>query len=291
MATSPWDMDARAVRMAFARASKGFESAAFVHGEARHRLLERLDWVKLTPRLVVDAGCGLGQGAAALATRYPEARVLALDSALAMLAGASRRLPAGTAPHCLAAEADQLPLPTAGVDLLFANLLVPWIVDVTRLFEEWRRVLTPDGLVVFTTLGPDTLHELAQAWARVDDGPHVHGFFDMHDVGDALLASGLREPVLDVEHLRITYPTVEALAKELKACGAQNATLGRRRTLTGPGRWRAMVNGYPRGAAPNPITATVELVYGQAWGGVERSATPAGPTVTAVPVTAIKRRN
>ena len=151
-----------------------------------------------------------------------------------------------------------------------------------------RTLLKTGGLATFTGVGPDTLFELAQAWATVDSKPHVHGFFDMHDVGDSLVRAGLVEPVLDVDHLRVTYPSVVALARELKACGAQNATVGRRRTLTGKQRWHAMTAAYPLAEGSNPIHATVELVFGQAWGrGVSRAAEG---QVATVPLTDIGRR-
>jgi malonyl-CoA O-methyltransferase len=285
-AEDPWDLDPAAVRAGFERASRRFEQADAVHAEARQRLLERLDWVKLTPALVVDLGSALGEGAAALARRYPEARVLAVDRSPGMLRRARRRQRHGLWP--VTGDALRLPLPDACVDLLFANLLLPWVSDLAGLFGEWARVLRPGGVVTFSSLGPDTLHELAQAWAAVDQGPHVHGFFDMHDVGDSLLRSGLVEPVLDVDHLSVTYKSVAHLARELKACGGQNATLGRRRTLTGRHRWQAMVDQYPRTGEPNPIHATVELVFGQAWGrGVS---SPADGQVASIPVTDIGGR-
>ena len=160
--------------------------------------------------------------------------------------------------------------------------------DLPRLFAEWARVLKPGGLVTFTSLGPDTLYELAQAWAAVDDLPHVHGFFDMHDLGDALLRSGLADPVHDVDHLRVTYPSVVALCRDLKACGAQNATRGRRRTLTSRRRWQDMVDAYPRNGLSDPIAATVELVFGQAWG--RGFSTSQDGQVAAIPVEGIGRR-
>lgn len=284
---SPWDLDARAVRAAFQRASRTFYGAAVVHAEARARLLERLEWVKLSPSLIVDVGCGLCEGAAALSLRYPKAHVLALDTSLQMLSRARSARP-GEQICRLAADARQLPLADRSVDLLFANLLLPWILDLPGMFAEWRRVLKPGGLALFTGLGPDTLYELAQAWARVDDEPHVHGFFDMHDVGDALTRSGLAEPVLDVDHLTVTYPSVAALCRELKACGAGNATVGRRRGLTGRRRWQRMADCYPVEPGENPVHATVELIFGQAWAGEPVRASEGG--FTAIPVTDIKRR-
>src|SRR6185369_13000548 len=100
-------------------------------------------------------------------------------------------------------------------------------------FAEFRRVLRPGGLLMFTTFGPDTLKELRAAWSAVDNRPHVHSFLDLRDVGDMLLASGFVDPVVDVERLVWRYPAVLDVLRDLKRIGAHNAALDRRRGMTG----------------------------------------------------------
>jgi len=78
----------RAARRAFDRAHD-FAGACFIHDETRGRLLERLELVRLEPRVIVDLGCATGRGARALAARYPAARILAVDSSAAMLRAAA----------------------------------------------------------------------------------------------------------------------------------------------------------------------------------------------------------
>src|SRR5690606_21196618 len=99
----------RAARRAFDRAASGFAAASGVHDEIRGRLLERLDWLDVTPRLAVDAGCGVARGALALAERYPDARVAALDSSMGMLAAARRALPPSSAVRLVAGDVAHLP--------------------------------------------------------------------------------------------------------------------------------------------------------------------------------------
>ena len=282
---NPGIWSTRAVRAGFQRASATFAGAAVVHGEARARLLDRLDWVKLSPALIVDAGCGQGEAAAGLAHRYPRARVLAVDSSPAML-GQVRATPERT--DLLAADASRLPLPADSVDLLFANLLLPWITDLPGLFAELAAVLETrrTGAVQHGRAGYPL--RAGQGLAGGGRRAHIHGFYDMHDVGDALTRSGLAEPVLDVDHLTVTYPSLTALCRESKACGAGNAAVGRRRGLTGRQRWRRMAAAYPLEPGSSPVHATVELIFGQAWGAAPRRA--AEPGVTAVPVSDIKRR-
>jgi malonyl-CoA O-methyltransferase len=191
----------------------------------------------------------------------------------------------------VAADAEALPLRDGSVQLLFANLSLPFCRP-DRMFSEAARVLEAGGLFVFSTVGPDTLQELRRAWAGIDDRIHVHAAFDMHDLGDLALHSGLAEPVLDVDRLDVTYASLAALVRELRDCGAVNSAAGRRRELTGRARWQAF---EARLAADVPtgerLHVTVELVLGQAWGRGPVVAKPrrAGPAEVAVPVERIGR--
>ena len=278
--------EARAARRAFDRA-RAFESACFIHDDARTRLLERLDLVLLEPTVAVDLGCATGRGAAGLAARYPGARVLAVDSSLRMLRAAA----AGAAEpvRVLGGDAAALPLRAACVDLLLANLVLPWCRP-DRLFAEAARVLTNGGALLFATLGPDSLQEIRAAFAAVDDCIHVHAAFDMHDLGDLALAAGLAEPVLDVDRIAVTYADVAGLVRDLRAVGAVNVAGGRRRSLTGRRRWSRFVERVPRGG-DGRFAVTVELILGQAWGrgAVSRPKPTAGEI--RVPVSSIRRHS
>jgi len=250
----------RAARRAFDRA-RGFESARFVHDEARARLLARLDVVRLRPGVAVDLGCATGLGANSLAARYPEARVLAVDSSAAMLHAAA----AGAAPgvDVLGGDAEAWPMKSGSANLVFANLVLPWCRP-DRVFAEAARVLADGGALMFATLGPDSLREVRAAFAAADDRIHVHAAFDMHDLGDLAMAAGLAEPVLDVDRLTVTYADVAALVRDLRAAGAVNVAGGRRRTLTGRERWRRFAASLK--PTSGRLCVTIELIFGHAWG-------------------------
>ena len=289
---SPFELDRTQLRRAFERAAVSHDRAAFLHREVGQRLLERLDLIKLRPETILDVGCGVGQITAALMKKYRKARVIGLELAPAMVALARKRAPWLRTLHGAVAEPEALPLSAASCDLIFSNLALPWALDLDRVFAEFRRVLKPGGALFFTTLGPDTLSELRRGWAAADGYNHVNAFFDMHDIGDALLRARLAEPVMDVERLTLTYPDVDQLMRDLKALGAGNVTAGRPRGLTGKGRLRAMraaYEHYRRADALLPVTC--EVVYGHAWGplpGQIRS--PAGgPAV--FPLSQLRRRD
>jgi malonyl-CoA O-methyltransferase len=225
--------------------------------------------MRLEPRLIVDLGCATGHGARALAARYPGAHVVAVDSSAAMLRAAaaanstsSTSSPAG-AVTVVGGDAERLPLQAHCVDLVLANLVLPWCRP-ERLFAEAARVLASGGAFSFATLGPDSLQEVRAAFAAVDTLIHVHGAFDMHDLGDLALAAGLAEPVLDVDRLEVTYADAGALMRDLRAVGAVNVAGGRRRTLTGRQRWRGFEAALQQ--REDRFAVTVELILGQAWG-------------------------
>jgi malonyl-CoA O-methyltransferase len=150
---SPFTLDAAAVRRSFDRASAGYDAVAVLQTEIRAQLLQRLEFTRLTPRLVVDLGAGTGQGTRALKDRYPRAQVLAIDAAPGMLRVANARQSWRRKFERICADAEHLPLADASVDLLFSNLLLPWC-DPDRLFRECRRVLAPQGLLTLSGFGP-----------------------------------------------------------------------------------------------------------------------------------------
>ncbi|MGH8197188.1 MAG: malonyl-ACP O-methyltransferase BioC [Steroidobacteraceae bacterium] len=262
-------LDRDAIRRNADRASATYDESAVLQERVRQQMIGRLDWIAFTPEAILDLGCGTGRGAAALATRWPRARVLALDIAPAMLREAGRQDEASRFER-VCADAEALPLADGSVDLLFCNLMLPWCEDLDAVFAEFARVLRPRGLLTFATFGPDTLSELRAAWRAADGGTHVHPFTDMHDIGDGLIRSGLTEPVLDVSRFTLTYPDLFALMRDLKAIGAQNAATDRPRGLTGRNRLRAVEDAYEKFRTQGVLPASYEVVFGQAWGAVER---------------------
>lgn len=282
-------LDSAQVRRSFDRASSEYDRAAILQADVRARLLARLEYVKLTPALIVDAGCGTGHASRALKRLYRRARVIALDIAPGMLQAAGRQRGWFRRFDRVRADAAHLPFADASVDLVFSNLMLQWCNDPDALFAEFRRVLKPHGVLSFSTFGPDTLKELRAAWASVDDYTHVNRFIDMHDLGDALLRARLAEPVLDVEHFTLTYDDALALMKDLKAIGAHNVTAGRPAGLTGRGKLQAMTAAYEQRRTDGRLPATYEVVYGQAWGQASEQPRPSAGEVR-IPASSIGHR-
>ena len=271
-------IDARRVRQAFQRAADSYDAAAVLQHEIADRMLERLDYIKLAPRTILDAGCGTGYALEPLRRRYPPASVVALDIAPAMLTRArgeqtfTDRLSAALfgrssrgaiLPVC--ADVARLPIRAGTLEMIWSNLTLQWCDDLPQVFTEFRHALAVDGLLMFSTFGPDTLKEMRAAFAEVDGNTHVSRFIDMHDIGDMLVQAGFGDPVMDMEIVTLTYDELERAMRDLKAIGAHNATQGRLRGLTGKTRWQRVRAAYERYRRDGKLPATFEVVYGHAW--------------------------
>ena len=273
------------MRRAFDRAAVSYDDAAVLQREVAQRMAERLGIVRLDPKVILDAGCGTGEALGELRARYPQARLVGLDLAYAMVHAAKQRdlamradapslarrlLKTFAAPEAggsalVCADVCRLPIGSRSVDLAWSNLTLQWVDELPLALSEFHRVLKIGGLLTFTTLGPDTLSELRRAFAAADDAAHVNRFLDMHDVGDMLLHAGFADPVMDMEMITMTYVDAGALMRDLKAIGAQNVRADRRRGLTGRVRWQRMLAALEGFRREGRLPATFEVVYGHAW--------------------------
>jgi malonyl-CoA O-methyltransferase len=222
-----------------------YTEASFIAREVGEQMIARLDLMALQPNIIVDLGCSLGYEAERLCERYPGAKVFAVDNDKEMLHQA-RKIQSKEF-NLICADAQLLPFSDQSVDLIFANLLMPWCLDIEKLFTEWRRILRPDGLLMFATLGPDTLLELQEKIPSTC----LPNLIDMHLIGDGLTKTRFADPVLDVEYLTVTYRNKSLLFQELYHSG--------------------MLSELPCAVeleknANDVFPITYEIVYGHAWG-------------------------
>ena len=265
-------LDKKQLRLAFDRAAGSYDQAAVLQREISNRMQARLEYIKYRPDVILDAGSGTGYGTQQLARRYPQSRLIAVDLARAMLMQArpnttwwQRMLPLQQHTDYVCADIEQLPFGNESVGLIWSNLALQWCNDLQHTFAEMHRILRTDGLLMFSTFGPDTLKELRQSFASIDRYSHVNRFVDMHDIGDLLLNNRFSTPVMDMEYITLTYESVKAVLLDLKAIGAQQLQDGRNPGLMGKSRWSQLVAAYERLRRDGRLSATYEVVYGHAW--------------------------
>jgi malonyl-CoA O-methyltransferase len=278
-----YHLDKARIRASFDRAAHTYDAAAVMQKLVREEMLSRLNLVSMQPARILDAGCGTGHASQALMQKYPKAQLVSLDLAMGMLSKTqsintsfSQRIKQSlglSKQHLLCADIETLPLADASLDMVWSNLAIQWCNDLDAAFSDMHRVLRHEGLLTFSTLGPDTLKELRAA-SNVD-GEHVHvsRFIDMHDIGDALVRAGFSAPVLDVERITLTYEDVMGVMRDLKSIGAHNAADGRSRGLQGRGFLKHITENYEKFRKDGKLPATFEVIYGHAWKPVARPKT------------------
>jgi SAM-dependent methyltransferase len=154
--------------------------------EAFASLEAALEAVQKPPRRALDLGTGTGAAAFRVARRFPEAEVVGVDLAPAMLDEARRKTPPELAARVRfeRADSERLPFEDASFELVTLSNMIPF-------FDELARVVAPDGTVVFSfSGGPATPIYVPPERLREELGRR--GFSDFADfaagTGTALLA-------------------------------------------------------------------------------------------------------
>ncbi|NTX31426.1 methyltransferase domain-containing protein, partial [Burkholderia pyrrocinia] len=176
------------------------------------------------------------------------------------------------------ADFAALPFPGSAFDLIWSNLALHWHSRPDAVLPEWQRVLRVNGLLMFSTLGPDTLRELRAACADAEaalgiapPAARVIDFVDMHDLGDMLVESGFEIPVMDQEVLTVTYQSPDSLLADVRRWGAY--PFERTAPQHATRRFRAALGDAleARRRADGTIALTFEVIYGHAWKAVPRT--------------------
>lgn len=239
----------------FGVASETYESASRLQRHMGNIMLDRLGHWRTgndEPE-ILDLGCGTGWYTRTLRQAYPEAHVTGVDLSPGMIGHARFNSPAAI--DWLVADAECLPLPDNSVDIVFSNLMIQWCERPLSVLAECRRLLRPGGVLVCSTLLDGTLKELEQAWAKADPGRrHVNRFeaaSTIKRIVDEVVPGGK----ITTGTVTLDYPSPLALTRELKSLGAGYKGQDRRRTVTAPGRVRAMCANYPRTREDNVLAS------------------------------------
>ena len=245
------------IRSTFNDAASNYDDNAFLQSEIANRLAEKLKVISIKPQTIIDLGSGTGLLSNKTAEIFPNANLICVDFAQQSLLENPQNLK-------VCANAYELPFASNSVDFIVSNLMMQWCPDLKALFNECFRVLKPEGLILFTTFGPDTLKELKRSWSAVDSSAHVNNFIDMHDIGDQMLQSGFQSPIMEMDNITLTYEKVLDLMHDLKSIGAQNVG-SRSKALTGKTKFKKMIEMYESYRSDGKLPATYEVIYGHAW--------------------------
>ncbi|MBF6618334.1 MAG: methyltransferase domain-containing protein [Candidimonas sp.] len=271
------------VSLQFARRSP-LDGAQFLYGEIAQRMLQRLSYIRIAPTTVLDAGCGAGHALEPLRARYPEISYTGLDNCPTLLEVARERYVAKpgfwqklrnkpTPPvEFIHADLAESGISPESLDLVWSNMALHWHPEPHNALGEWRRILKPGALAMFSCLGPGSLAELRSAVEQAGLQTATPQFVDMHDFGDLLIERGFADPVMDQEIITLTYRTAEKLLEDMRILGG-NPSLDRKPGLSGrQWRQRLMDALSAQRHKDGTIHLTLEVAYGHAWRSASRRA-------------------
>jgi NADH dehydrogenase [ubiquinone] 1 alpha subcomplex assembly factor 5 len=275
--------DRIAVRRHRDRAAKGFNRHAFLFEEVGTRLLDRLADIRRPFPRILELGCRDGRITERFKDIGQEQYVRAEFSQAMAQAAIARNCRKAT----LVADEEMLPIADGSFDLVVSNLSLHWVNDLPGALAQIRHVLKPDGLLLASMLGGETIHELRDSLLAADvsvsDGasPRVSPFCDVRDAAHLLSRAGFALPVADVDHIDVTYKDALSLMRELRGMGEANALLVRQRNFTRRETIAAAAayyaKKYPVADDANRIHASFEVIYLAAWCPHENQQRPLRP--------------
>lgn len=252
-------LDKRSVRSSFANASKTYDDMAALQRTVGKDLLkhERAGGLHGT---VLDIGCGTGFLTGELLKLSGYRQLIALDLALPMVQTTRIKLNRPEKLLYVCADAESLPLQDNSVDRIFSNVALQWCQNLGDTLKDIRRILKPDGHLLFSTFGEKTLQELKAAWRKVDDYSHVNEFYGVAEIEGFLQDAGYKDIQVSKKIYLRQYDSVMSLMRELKGIGAHNVNAGRNHGMTGKNKMQAMMRHYEPLREKGLIPASFEII-------------------------------
>jgi SAM-dependent methyltransferase len=178
-----------------------------------------------------------------------------------------------------------LPLGAGTIDLALSALSLQFVNDLPGMLSQIRRALKPDGLLLAALIGGSTLSELREAFSQaeldIEGGvsPRVAPFADVRDMGGLLQRAGFALPVTDSDTLTVRYDNAFALMADLRAMGATNVMVQRRKSFTRRATLLRMADIYrERFCDPDGrVRATFEIIWISGWAPHEGQQKPLKP--------------
>lgn len=256
-------LDKAGIKQSFSAASVTYDSVAQLQRAVGKELLHTVDTAKLTGA-ILDVGCGTGFLTSALLETVPLCAnprfIIALDIAWSMLHATRSKLADQANVRYICADAERLPMPALSIDHVFSNLALQWCRPLDGVFADIKRILKPEGQLVFSTFGPQTLQELKAAWAEADDHHHVNEFYSEKELRQFLQQTGFKRVYIENRLYVPRYDSVSALMHELKTLGAHNVMAGRNKNITPKNRLQRMMAAYEKHRSGGQLPATFAVM-------------------------------
>lgn len=194
-------------------------------------------------------------------------------------------LEADVASGCVVVDPEHLCFADASFDLIASNLMLHAVNDLPGALIQMRRALKPDGLLLASLFGGDTLHELRLSLIEAETeltggaGPRVSPFAGLQDIAHLLQRAGFALPAADRDVVTVRYAEPMRLLADLRAMG-ETAALAERSPRALSRRILARTFEIYRHRFSDPdgrVRATFEIITATGWAPHENQQKPLKP--------------
>lgn len=250
------------------RARASFRDAAFLHTRVAADLADRLEAVpRPLPRVLALGGGGLFSDEVRARPELSARIGSILETDLDFI------------------DPEHLPFAPSSFDLIVSPLALHWINDLPGVLIQLRLALKPDGLLLASLFGGETLHELRLSLIEAESeltggaGPRVSPFADLQDIAGLLQRAGFALPAADRDVVTVRYGEPMKLLADLRAMGETSAL--RERNPRGLSR-RILARAFEiyrerYSDEDNRVRATFEILTATGWSPHESQPKPLKP--------------
>ena len=271
--------DQRLVQQHRQRAASSYAEFAFLKDVAAARLAERMELIRRDFDLCLDVGAHDGRLGRHFAKLDKIGHLIHAEPAEKFAIATKHHGPV------VVHKLGELPYKPKCFDAVFSCLSLHWVDDLPGLMIQACQLLKPDGLLLASLLGGNSLTELKQSLAEAEQditggfSPRCAPMADIRDIGGLMSRAGLALPVADSDRLTVNYPNIYKLMADLRGMGEQNALLARLRTPTRRQVFMRAEEIYRHrfGRADGQIPASFEIVTVTGWAPHESQQKPLLP--------------
>jgi NADH dehydrogenase [ubiquinone] 1 alpha subcomplex assembly factor 5 len=165
---------------------------------------------------------------------------------------------------------DEWTPPVTSFDLVLALGTLDTVNDLPRALQSIHGSLRPDGLLLGAMSGGDTLPQLRSAMRAADQitgsaSAHVHPRIEASALAGLLGAAGFAMPVVDVDRVRVAYPTLDRLVRDLRAMGGTNILAARTRGPLTKTALAAALHSFAAAGDGERTTEVFEILHFAGW--------------------------
>lgn len=166
-----------------------------------------------------------------------------------------------------------LPITPHSYDAVISQLVLNWSDDPSLMLRQYHFALQPDGVLVMCLLGGDTLQELRSVLSDIEQemyggvSPRVSPMMAVQDVAALMQQSGFALPVVDYDHVIVTYADLKTLLADIRGLGQGNVLTRRRRQPVSRRFWERVESLYRERFSDERgrLVVTLDVIYALGW--------------------------